>query len=107
MAKRDGRKGPRTAKQKAATARMLAALRAKRGGKRTAAKHHTGGRKKPRTAKQKAATARMLAGLRASRGVGGGKRHKKGKRGPGRPKGSHTKGVRVGGVVVSVSVKKA
>jgi len=71
----------RSAKQKAATKRMLAAAAAKRSGKgkRTKAtrsktpgskkpRSKTPGSKKPRTAKQKAATARMLAANRKSGG---------------------------------------
>lgn len=53
---------PRSAAQKAATARMVAAMRAKRAKKAAPPKP----RKKPRSAAQRAATARMVAANKPS-----------------------------------------
>lgn len=74
-----GRKKPRTAAQKRATAKMLAANRRKHGGGHKRKKHAGGGHKKRRTPAQRAATAKMLA---ANKRRGGHKRRasKKGRR---------------------------
>lgn len=73
--KSGGRKKPRSAAQKAATARMLAGLARKRAGKspmsRRSARKGGGGRKKARSPAQKAATKRMLAAAAAKRNRGG------------------------------------
>ncbi len=73
--KSGGRKKPRSKKQKAATAKLVARNRkcppvhkAKKGRKKAVKK---GGRKKARSSKQKAATARMVA---ANRKKGGAKK---------------------------------
>jgi len=62
--KKNGRRRKkRSAAQKAATLRMLAALKAKRGGRHTGRRTggHAGGRKKQRTEAQLAATRRMVS----------------------------------------------
>jgi hypothetical protein len=74
MAKNTARKKPRSAAQKAATARMVAAMKAKRkgnsstkprrnkrAGEASRPQEKTPRAKKPRSAAQKAATAKMLA----------------------------------------------
>jgi hypothetical protein len=82
----------RTAKQKAATAKMIAANRARKKGAKSPAtkkpkkskKEKATMAKKPRTAKQKAATARMIAANKRKHGGGAKKAAKrpKGRKGP-------------------------